>query len=227
MIEIPDWIRTFVLAGFGLLVVVVPLRVWWGMTREGRDRRRKLQDLANRLKGRFEAVRLEGGFLGPRRIRVTCEGRPAAIARPSPGEIAIRVEPDAAPRAHAVIRTRGRVRRPFALMGESFRLLRRVRTFDPLIDDSIEIYASAVFGAYVRELALDGISTEGKPEGLVESLTVLRRLPGTEGFELRVSPSGGFRIRFRLRDDDLLYRPEDLESALHHAFRLHDLLAMA
>lgn len=227
MIEIPDGIRTFVLAGIGLLFVAVPLRVAWGMTRESRDRRRRLRELAGRLGGRFGSVRIEGGWLGPRRILLECEGRPAAVAQPSPGEIAVRVEPGAAPRAHAVIRTRGRFGRPFAWMAESFRFLRRVRTLDPLIDDSMDVYASASFGALIRELARDGVSPAGKPEGLVESLTVLRRLPGTAGFELRMSPSGGFRLRFRLRDEGLLYRPEDVESALHHAFRLYDLLALA
>ncbi len=222
MIEIPGWIQAFVIGGIGLLAVVVPIRVLWGMTRGARERARKLKELAERLKGRFEAVRVERG-----RIRVTHEGRPAVIAQPRPGELAIRVEPDAPPRAHAIIRTRGKACLPFALMGESLRLLRRVRTLDPLIDEPLAVYASPVFGAYLRELALDGIAARDKPAGLVESLVVLRRAPGTEAFELRMSPSGGFRLRFRLRSDDLLYRPEEMEAAVHHAFRLYDLMAMA
>ena len=226
MIEIPGWIQTFVLAGIGLLFVVVPVRVIWGMTREGRERRRKLQELADRLKGRFGPVRIEGGFLGGRRIRLTHEDRPAAIARPRPGEIALRLEPGVEPRAHAVLRTRGRITWPFAWMGESLRLLRRVHMVDPLIDETVAVYASSVYGSYLRELALAGIAPTGKPTGLVESVVVLRRLPGVRSFELRMSPSGGFRIRFRLDADDLLHRPEDVESALHHAFRLYDLMAM-
>ncbi len=227
MIEIPGWIQTFVIAGIGLLAVVIPVRVIWGLTRGARERARKLADLAGRLKGRFENVRIEGRLMGPQRILLRHEGRPAAIARPRDGEVAIRVEPGAAPAAHAILRSRGRTCWPFAWMGESLRFLPRVRLADPLIDESIAIYARGAFGAYLRDLALGGAAGEEKPEGLAESLVVLRRMPGTERFEVRLSPSGGFRLRFRLRADDLLYRPEDVESAVHHAFRLYDLLAMA
>jgi hypothetical protein len=101
-----------------------------------------------------------------------------------------------------------------------------VRTHDPLIDDTLAIYASEPFGAYLRELALDGIPAQGKPTGLAESLVVLRRLPGVRHFEFRMSPASGFRLTFLLRADDLLYRPDDLEAAVHHAFRLYDLLVL-
>ena len=113
------------------------------------------------------------------------------------------------------------------MMWESFRILPRILTHDPLIDDSIALYATPIFGSYIREAALDGIPAEGKPTGLAESLVILRKMPGVRRFELRMSPSAGFRLSFRLRTDDLLYRPEELESAVHHAFQLYDLLVLS
>jgi hypothetical protein len=42
-----------------------------------------------------------------------------------------------------------------------------------------------------------------------------------------MSPSGGFRLSFLLRADDLLYRADELEAAVHHAFRLYDFLVLS
>jgi hypothetical protein len=74
---------------------------------------------------------------------------------------------------------------------------------------------------------VDGIPAEGKPTGLAESLIILRKMPGVRRFELRMSPSGGFRLAFKLRADDLLYRAEELESAVHHAFQIYDLMVLS
>jgi hypothetical protein len=226
VIEIPAWIQTFVLAGIALVVVIVPVKILWEMTKGSRDRSRKADDLAQRLKERFGAVRIEGGILGPHRIHLTSEGRAATVFQPEPDELVVRLEPRIAPRFPVIIRTRGAVPLPYAVMWESLRILRRHPTFDPLLDESIDLYATPSFGAYLRELALDGMPAGGKPTGLAESLVVLRRTPGAARFELRMSPSGGFRLRFLLRADDLLYRPDDLEAVVHHAFRLYDLLVL-
>ncbi len=227
MIDIPGWIQAFVLGGIALLMVVVPVRVVWGMTSKSRRLRRDLQELAARLKGRFEGARVEGRFPAPPRIYASYEGRPVAVTRPRSDEIALSINPGTGAIAHAVIRTAGRIRPPFSIMWESLRILRRRRLLDPLVDDALDAYATPAFGMLLGELALDGAGGRAKPSALVESLAVLRRLPGVKWWEIRMSPSGGFRLRLRLRSDDLLYRPEDLESAAHHAFRLHDLTATA
>ena len=226
-IEIPGWIAGFVLGGIALLLVVVPLRVLWDLTRRSRLRARRLRELADRLRGSFEEVRLEGGFPAPSRIRAAHEGRPLALALPRPSELLLRPEPGRTPAAHLILRTRGRWAWPWALQWDSLRLLRRVRTGDPLVDETMAVYASPALGTWIRELALLGTDAGGKPSPLVESLVILRRLPGIGRMELRISPAGGFLVRFRLRAEDLLYRPEDVEAAAHHAFRLFDLLAMA
>ncbi len=227
MIEIPNWIQTFVLLGIGLVILVVPLKVFWEMTKGARDRMRRSDDLAARLKERFGGVRTEGGFLGPQRIGLTCEGRAATVFQPEPDELVIRLDPKVAPKFHAILRTRGSVSLRFAVLWESLRVLRRHRTYDPMIDEAVDLYASRSFGPYLRELALDGLPAGGKPSGLAESLIVLRRMPGTRKFEVRMSPTGGFRLRFLLRAEDLLHRPDELEAAVHHAFRLYDLLVLA
>jgi hypothetical protein len=191
MIEVPHWVQVFVLVGIALVVIVVPIRILYEMTKDSRERNRRFKDLADRLKERFGGVEAHRTVFGLSRISFQHEGRPATVWQPADDEI-----------------------------------LPRVMTHDPLIDESIALYATPLFGNYLREATLDGIPAEGKPTGLAESLVILRKMPGVRRFELRMSPSSGFRLSFKLRADDLLYRPEELESAIHHAFQLYDLLVM-
>ena len=223
---IPDWIQTFVLVGIGLVILVVPIKVFYEMTKGRRERTRRFQEMADRLKERFGAVQFDRGILGPHRVHFTCDNRPVTMVQPDVDELAVRLEPKVMPRSHVLIRTRGMVAWPFTILWESLRFLPRLRIQDPLIDDSIDLYASSVFGGYLRELALEGASTEGKPSGIAESLVVLNRLPGVKKFECSMSPSGGFRIWFRLRSEDLLFRPDELEAAIHHAFQIYDALVL-
>ena len=224
---IPTWIQAFVMIGIGLVVVLVPIKVLFEMTKGARNRMSKLRDFADRLKERFGAVRVERAVLGPSLVRFTHEGRPAVFARPEEDEIILRLDPKARPGSCLIVETLGGIDWGFAMLWDSFRVLRRVRTHDPLIDESLAIYATGAFGAYLRELTLDGIPAQGKPTGLAESLVVLRRLPGVSRMKLILSPSGGFRLALRLRADDILYRPDELESVVHHAWHLYDLLVMS
>jgi hypothetical protein len=219
---IPHWIQVFVLAGIAALTVLVPLKVLSEMTRSSRDRTRKAKDLAERLRERVGEAVYEGGFLVPPRIRVKHDGRKAVLIPDDEDELRILVEAPIAPPFPLVVRTKGALVLPFAV--EGWRLLPRLRTFDPTLDDSLAVYADGAFGAYVRDLALDGLPAGGKPNGLAESLIVLRRVPGVWAFELRLSPSGGLRLRFELRSADLLHRPDELEAVLHHAFSIYDRL---
>jgi hypothetical protein len=227
MIEVPHWIQVFVLLGIALVVIVVPIRILYEMTKDSRDRSKRFQELADRLKEKFGAVEAHRTMFGMSRISFQHDGRPAAVYQPSDDELLIELEPKVEPKFHVIARTRGAMTPPVAMMWESFRLLPRILTHDPLIDESIALYATPIFGSYLREAALDGIPAEGKPTGLAESLVILRSMPGVRRFELRMSPSGGFRVLFRLRADDLFYRPEELESAVHHAFQLYDLLVLS
>lgn len=226
MIEIPHWVQLFVLVGIALVVIVVPIRILYEMTKDSRDRSRRFKDLADRLKERFGGIEVQRTLFGMSRIRFTHEGRPALVVQPAEDEILIQLEPQVEPKFHVIARTRGTLVPPVAVVWESFRVLPRILTHDPLIDESIALYASPTFGNYLREAALDGLPAEGKPTGLAESLVILRKMPGVRRFELRMSPAGGFRLSFKLRADDLIYRPEELESAVYHAFRLYDLLVL-
>jgi hypothetical protein len=219
---IPPWIQVFVVAGIAVLTVLVPLKVLYEMTRTSRERTRKAKELAERLKERLGQASYEGGFLVPPRIRVSFEGRTAVLTPEDEDELRIVLHATVAPVFPLVVRTKGALGLPFAV--EGWRLLPRLRTFDPLLDESIAVYADGVFGAYVRDVALDVLPAGGKAAGLAESLIVLRRLPGVRAFELRMSASGGVRLRFELRSGDLLYRPDELESVLHHAFAIYDRL---
>jgi len=227
VIEVPHWIQIFVLIGIALVVVVVPIRILYEMTKDSRDRGKRFQDLADRLKEKFGTVEAHRTIFGMSRISFQHDGRSAAVYQPSDDEILIQLEPKIEPKFHLIARTRGPLSPPVAMMWESFRLLPRILTQDPLIDESIALYATPIFGSYIRDAALDGIPAEGKPTGLAESLVILRKMPGVRSFELRMSPSGGFRVTFRLRADDMLYRPEELESAVHHAFQLYDVLVLS
>jgi len=223
---IPPWIQAFVLVGVGLVLLVVPIKVLFELTKGARDRMGKLRDLADRLKERFGAVQVERGVFGPSLIRFTHGGRPAVLLRPEDDEVVLRLEPTVQPGSCMIIRTHGLVDWNYAILWEQFRLLRRVKTYDPLIDEALAIYAAGPFGGLLREMALDGIPAQGKPTGLAESLVVLRRLPGIHRMELRMSPAGGFRLFLRLRADDILFRPDELEAAVHHTFQLYDLLVL-
>jgi len=227
MIEIPHGIQVFVLIGIALVVVVVPIRILYEMTKDSRERGRRFKDLGDRLREKFGAVESHRTIFGMSRISFQHDGRPAAVYQPSDEELLIQLEPKIEPKFHLIARTRTALTPPVLMMWESFRLLPRILTNDPLIDDTIALYATPIFGSYIRDAALDGIPAEGKPTGLAESLVILRGMPGVKRFELRMSPSGGFRLSFHLRADDLLYRPEELESAVHHAFQLYDLLVLA
>ena len=226
MIDIPHWVQIFVLVGIALVVIVVPIRILYEMTKDSRERSQRFKDLADRLKEKFGGVETHRTVFGLSRINFSHDGRPATIYQPADDEIMVQLEPKIEPKFHVIARTLGPLSPGFAVMWESFRVLPRVMTYDPLIDDSIALYASPIFGSYLREAMIDGIPAEGKPTGIAESLVILRKMPGVRRFELRMSPSGGFRLSFKLRSDDLLYRPEELESAVHHAFQLYDLLVM-
>ncbi len=222
-LDIPVWVQAFVLGGIALLTLVVPVRILFELTKTSRDRTRKAQDLADRIRERFGGVRFERGFLSPHRVRFTHEGREAVALFPDEDELEIRLQPKVAPPFPFVARTRGAFAWPAAV--EGFRWLPLLRMFDSLIDESIAIYATGAFAGFVREAALDSLHAGEKPKGIAESLFVLRRAPGVRSFELRMSPSRGFRLRFDLRTQDLVHRPDELESLIHHAWRLYDALA--
>ena len=226
MIEIPHWIQVFVLVGIALVVIVVPIKILYEMTKDSRERVRRFRDLGDRLKERFGEVEAYRTMFGTSRIRFKHEGRPATIFQPMDDEILIELDTSVRPKFPVLIRTRGSLTPRFKMMWDPLKMLSLIPTHDPLIDDSIVIYSTPLFGNFLREAALDGIPAGGKPTGLAESLVILRKMPGVRRFEVLFSPSSGVQLRFKLRAEDMLHRPEELESAVHHAFQLYDLLVL-
>jgi len=157
MIDVPHWVQVFVLVGIALVVIVVPIRILYEMTKDSRDRNRRFQDLADRLREKFGGVEAHRTIFGMSRIEFKHEGRPATVYQPADDEIMIQLEPRIEPKFHVIARTLGPLSPGFAVMWESFRILPRIMTFDPLIDDSIAIYATPIIGGYLREAAIDGI----------------------------------------------------------------------
>ncbi|HVE42598.1 MAG TPA: hypothetical protein VNM14_22150, partial [Planctomycetota bacterium] len=68
MIEIPHWVQVFVLVGIALVVIIVPIRILYEMTKDTRERNRRFKDLADRLGERFGGVEARRSVFGLARI---------------------------------------------------------------------------------------------------------------------------------------------------------------
>lgn len=215
---------------YGLLVtalvflLVLPIKLLWSTLRKRRKASEKMRECANRLPEKFNEVKVGGFFTGAKKIRMKFKDRPLSLTQTGENEVTLRIESDGIPACPLLIKTRGRFLWAWTFFEWEF--LPRIVTNEPLLDEGFLLYAPPYFGEYLRERAHVETSTEGDPKGMTESLVVLRRLAGVRSFILRLSRRGGFRIVFRLRNDDLLYRPEELESAAHHAIQILDELAM-
>src|ERR1041384_2482002 len=100
MIEVPHWVQMFVLVGSALVVIVVPIRILYEMTKDSRERSRRFQDLADRLRERFGEVETNRMVFGFSRIDFKHDGRAATIYQPADDEIMIQLEPKVQPRFH-------------------------------------------------------------------------------------------------------------------------------
>lgn len=219
-LRIPDWIPIFVMAGVGLVVVAVPLRLLWKATRGLRARGEKLEQFADRLRERFNEVSLSRGLIGPSSISFKHERRRVCVTVHDPRRVTVRMDETPTPKFACVMTTNRRFLPPLALAG--LRLLPRIRTFDPLLDDAVAIYATPVFGSYLRDMITDAVTIEGKPSGLPESLICLRRLSGVRKFRLWTAPEGAMAVRLSLRTEDFFFRADLVESVVHHMGAIYD-----
>jgi hypothetical protein len=222
--EIPHWIQYFVVGGIALVIILVPLKIFWEMSRGTRERRRKLHEFADRLRERFNEVQVAWSILGVHRIRFKHEGRKVSVILPDDDELVVRLEENISPKFPCVIKTKGCIEWPWAFVG--LRPLGRIKIFDSLLDESVLIYSTPVFGGYLREMALDAVSLEGGPKGITESIIILRKTPGVRRFRLSMSESTGFRVGFKMRTEDLRFRPDELEAVVHHALKLYDAMVL-
>jgi hypothetical protein len=219
-LQIPPWVPIFVMAGIGLVVVAVPLRLLWKATKSLRARGEKLDQFADRLRERFNEVSQHRGLLGPSSISFKHERRRVSVTVHGLRSVTVRLDETPTPKFACVITTNRRFLPPATLAG--LRLLPRIRTFDSLLDDAVAIYATPVFGAFLRDMIADAITIEGKPSGLVESLICLRRLSGVRRFRLWTAPEGAMAVRLSLRTEDFFFRADQVESVVHHMGTLYD-----
>lgn len=231
-LQIPDWLPWFLWGGLALVVVGVPLRVLWTATRRGRDRSERSAKFVDRLRERFGEVALRRGVVGPDRVVFSHDGREGAVWIDGDHGLTIEAGGNVGFPVPFIVKTKGRWTGGTAFLG--LRPLPRIEIHDAMIDDAVAIYTTPTFGGWLRERILEDLDARPEPakgeiarqSTVAESLVVLRRAPGVRSFRLTGRPGGRLRLRLRLHSEDLLYRPDEMESLVHHLVNLYDRLVM-
>ncbi len=202
-----------------VLLVTIPAGLLWRAIRASRESDDRLSRLATRMREKFGEVTPRRPFFGPPQISFKVEGRKACLEITDKRRLRLRVEESPGVPLPVLIRSRGWSLWPAA--GS----LQRLRTGDPAVDDTMEIYAGATFAGFLSDRFLDGMDGETSRSELGDSLIVLKGLSGVKGFEYRFAPDAGAAADLRLKTEDLFYRVDELESLLHHLHQLHDRFA--
>ena len=211
LIDIPDWIVTFMLGGIALLVIVVPIMVFRRAARGGKDGAKRMKDLATRLRERFPDVR-EGNTT----VKFQYDGRPCTLAVSFPHKVRLDLKDPVAPPFPVVFCRPTALRGKYLFFPEGFRWLKRFPVADPLLEERIRIYSTGSFGHYLSDV-LAHVDEETDPEDRLSShLIILSRLPAVTDFRLTASRRKGLRLHLKLSSEDILYRPDDIEAALFH-----------
>ena len=202
-----------------LLLVTIPASLLWKAIRASRENEDRVARLATRLREKFSEITPRRRLFGPPQIAFKVEGRQAHLEVVDARRLRIRVEETPGVPLPVVIRSRGWSLWPAGGM------LQRVTTADPLVDDSMEIYAGSTFAGFLSDRLLDGMDGETSRSELSDSLFVLKGLSGVKAFEFRFAPDLGVGADLRLKTEDLFYRVDELDSLLHHLHLLHDRFA--
>src|SRR5262245_51713289 len=201
------------------LLISIPLGLLWRAIRGSHEQDDRVGRLAGRLREKFAEVTPRRRFFGPPQIAFKADGRRVHLEIVDKRRLRLRVEEETGVPLPVLIRSRGWSLWP---AGGS---LQRLATHDPLIDDSMEIYASTVFAGFLADRFLDGVGGETSRSELGDSLMVLGRLSGVKAFEFRFAPDFGATADLRLKTEDLFYRVDELESLIHHLHELHERFA--
>jgi hypothetical protein len=113
--------------GIALVVIIVPIRILYEMTKDSRERNQRFKDLADRLKEKFGGVEAHRTVFGLSRIHFSHEGRPATVFQPADDEIMIQLEPKIQPNRPSVTGPRLPSEKPPGL-GESVTRARLAHT---------------------------------------------------------------------------------------------------
>lgn len=202
-----------------ILLVTVPAGILLRAIRASRENEERASRLATRLREKFSEIIPKRRLFGPPQIAFKTEGRQAHLEVVDARRLRLRLEESPGVPLPVVIRSRGWSLWPAG------GFLQRVSANDPLIDDSMEIYAGSTFAGFLSDRLLDGLDGETSRSELSDSLFVLKGLSGVKRFEFRFAPDLGVGADLRLKTEDLFYRVDELESLLHHLHLLHDRFA--
>ena len=218
----PAWVEWSLWAALGLLVVGIPLRLLWRLASKRRADRARLDHVSVRLRDVFNEVAPRRRWLGSPTVDFKHKGRACKLVIHSVKKVDLEVDATPGVPLPVVVRTRRWIQLWPVLHG--LESLDQIRTGDPLIDDVLEVHANGIFAAFLQDRLLEQIPIDGPPTGLSESLLVLNSSPGVRKFVLRLFPGKPVSLRMKLRTEDLLFRPEDLEGLIHHIDNLHDVI---
>lgn len=223
MLFLPSIWVTWLLVSVGIAVLLWIVRLLWGFLRRRSDSRLRLDHVSVRMREVFNEVSPRRRFWGSPFIDFKHQGRPARLTIHSIRKLTLEVEDRPEVPLPVVVRTRPWM----SVWPVTWRLeaLDRVVTSDPVVDDQVELRANGLFAAFLQDRLFEQVPIEGPPTGLAESLLVLNAAPGVRRFDLRFLPGRRDTLKLKLRTEDLLFRPEDLESLLHHVHNLHESFA--
>ena len=202
-----------------LLLITVPATILWRAIKASRETDERLRRMADRMREKFGEVTPRRLFFGPPQISFKVEGRAAHLEIVDAKRLRLRIEESPGVPLPVMIRSRGWSL--FSLRGS----MQRIATNDPVIDDTMEIFAGETFAGFLADRFLDGAAGETGRTDLGDSLIVLKSLPGVKGYEFRFAPDVGVGADLRLKTEDLFYRVEELESLIHHLHLLHQRFA--
>lgn len=196
----------------GLLILGLGLFAWSlvrrlrELARERREKRVPYDRLLASVREIRSDAKLEEPFWGKPYVALEEDGRPVEIRRPSPGRIVVRVLPRGgyAVGLPWVIRWPARWRLFHCFSGWIG------RTSLPQHDWSRE------FEWYLHDGILGFVKDVVVGDELRAPLVVLRSLAGVRWFRVQYHPLDGLRATFDAPAEDLLTRPEHLDSMLHH-----------
>lgn len=202
-----------------LLLVTIPAGLLYRAIKASRESDDRLSRLADRMREKFSDVTPRRPYFGPSQIAFKVEGRQALLEIVDKRRVRLRVEESPTVPLPVVIRSRGWSLWPAG------GFLQRLTTHDPLVDDTMEIFAASTFAGFLSDRFLDGAGGETSRTELSDSLIVLRSLSGVKAFEYRFAPDFGVGADLRLRTEDLFFRVDELETLIHHLHELHQRFA--
>lgn len=213
----PPYLLTFFAAALGLVVAAIFIRSALQARANRDEERRRFERLRDAVRGIAPGAEVEDPvWSGPRIVAVVGDVH-FTIRTPDPRRLTVladSVEPSDRPLSHAWVLRHPSAWAPFAWAGLT-PIGRRRPAWDR--DGDWTYYLPATLHGYLSALDEGG--------GVEASLTVLRSLPGVKRFRLECDSLGIVMATLRLDSDDLLARPDRLESLLHHVRQVRTLLS--